>query len=63
MFGAEIKSLLPTFQDEENIVSRNIIYWKEVWQRLTQRIQLDQTILEGETTFKAATANGNPEEQ
>ncbi|XP_032575039.1 anoctamin-4 [Drosophila sechellia] len=49
--------------DEENVVLRNMQYWKDVWQRLTKKIQLDQTLLEGETTFKAATANGNPEEQ
>ncbi|XP_016965110.1 anoctamin-4 [Drosophila biarmipes] len=49
--------------DEENVVLRNVQYWKDVWQRLTKKIQLDQTLLEGETTFKAATANGNPEEQ
>ncbi|XP_016969685.1 anoctamin-4 [Drosophila rhopaloa] len=49
--------------DEENVVLRNVQYWKDMWQRLTKRIQLDQTLLEGETTFKAATANGNPEEQ
>lgn len=42
---------------------RNVQYWKDVWQRLTKKIQLDQRLLEGETTFKAATANGNPEEQ
>ncbi|KAL7732969.1 hypothetical protein ACLKA6_002780 [Drosophila palustris] len=49
--------------DEENVVMRNVHYWKEVWQRLTKKIQLDTNLLEGETTFKAATANGNPEEQ
>ncbi|XP_053954461.1 anoctamin-5 [Anastrepha ludens] len=49
--------------DEENVVARNMHYWKSVWNRLTRKIQLDQSILEGETTFKAATANGNPEEQ
>ncbi|XP_001353288.4 anoctamin-4 [Drosophila persimilis] len=49
--------------DEENVVLRNVQYWREVWQRLTKKIQLDQSLLEGETTFKAATANGNPEEQ
>ncbi|KAH8315296.1 hypothetical protein KR074_005033 [Drosophila pseudoananassae] len=49
--------------DEENVVMRNVQYWKDVWQRLTKRIQLDEQLLEGETTFKAATANGNPEEQ
>uniref|UniRef100_A0A1I8PA10 Anoctamin n=1 Tax=Stomoxys calcitrans TaxID=35570 RepID=A0A1I8PA10_STOCA len=49
--------------EEENIVSRNITYWKEVWHKLTQKIQLEASVLEGETTFKAATANGNPEEQ
>lgn len=42
---------------------RNIQYWKEIWQKLTKKIQLEQSVLEGETTFKAATANGNPEEQ
>lgn len=50
-------------QDEENVVMRNVQYWKDVWQRLTKKIQLDHSLLEGETTFKAATANGNPEEQ
>ncbi|XP_067612790.1 uncharacterized protein [Eurosta solidaginis] len=49
--------------DEENVVARNMHYWKSVWNRLTRKIQLDQSVLEGETTFKAATANGNPEEQ
>ncbi|SPP84691.1 blast:Anoctamin-4 [Drosophila guanche] len=49
--------------DEENVVLRNVQYWREVWQRLTKKIQLDQSLLEGETTFKTATANGNPEEQ
>ncbi|KAH8380272.1 hypothetical protein KR009_009759 [Drosophila setifemur] len=49
--------------DEENVVMRNVQYWKDMWQRLTKKIQLDSTLLEGETTFKAATANGNPEEQ
>ncbi|XP_041450055.1 anoctamin-4 [Drosophila obscura] len=49
--------------DEENVVLRNVQYWREVWQRLTKKIQLDQSLLEGETTFKRATANGNPEEQ
>ncbi|XP_046807340.1 anoctamin-4 [Lucilia cuprina] len=49
--------------DEENIMVRNIQYWKEIWQKLTKRIQLEESVLEGETTFKAATANGNPEEQ
>ncbi|XP_075159793.1 anoctamin-5 [Haematobia irritans] len=49
--------------EEENIVSRNINFWKDVWRRLTRRIQLEPSILEGETTFKAATANGVPEEQ
>ncbi|EDW70666.2 anoctamin-4 isoform X2 [Drosophila virilis] len=49
--------------DEENVVMRNVQYWKDVWQRLTKKIQLDHSLLEGETTFKAATANGNPEEQ
>ncbi|XP_017957771.1 anoctamin-4 [Drosophila navojoa] len=49
--------------DEENVVMRNVHYWKDVWQRLTKKIQLDNSLLEGETTFKAATANGNPEEQ
>ncbi|KAI8040746.1 hypothetical protein M5D96_006689 [Drosophila gunungcola] len=49
--------------DEENVVLRNVQYWKDMWQRMTKRIQLDQTLLEGETTFKAATAGGNPEEQ
>ncbi|KAH8270378.1 hypothetical protein KR018_009200 [Drosophila ironensis] len=53
----------PYLQDEENVVMRNVQYWKDVWQRLTKKIQLDQQLLEGETTFKAATANGNPEEQ
>ncbi|KAH8357617.1 hypothetical protein KR200_004824 [Drosophila serrata] len=52
-----------SLQDEENVVLRNVQYWRDVWQRLTKKIQLDQTLLEGETTFKAATANGNPEEQ
>lgn len=42
---------------------RNLQYWKEIWQKLTKKIQLEKSILEGETTFKAATANGNPEEQ
>ncbi|XP_064545184.1 anoctamin-4 isoform X2 [Drosophila montana] len=49
--------------DEENVVMRNVQYWKDVWQRLTKKIQLDHSLLEGETTFKAATSNGNPEEQ
>lgn len=34
-----------------------------MWQKLTQKIQLEQSVLDGETTFKSATANGNPEEQ
>ncbi|XP_036326265.1 anoctamin-5 [Rhagoletis pomonella] len=49
--------------DEENVVARNMHYWRSVWNRLTRKIQLDQSVLEGETTFKAATVNGNPEEQ
>ncbi|KAH8411094.1 hypothetical protein KR222_002376 [Zaprionus bogoriensis] len=49
--------------NEESVVMRNVHYWKEVWHRLTKKIQLDHSLLEGETTFKAATANGNPEEQ
>ncbi|EDV97903.1 GH17132 [Drosophila grimshawi] len=49
--------------DDENVVMRNVQYWKDMWQRLTKKIQLDHSLLEGETTFKAATANGNPEEQ
>ncbi|XP_030373026.1 anoctamin-4 [Scaptodrosophila lebanonensis] len=49
--------------DDENVVMRNVQYWKDVWQRLTKKIQLDQSLLEGETTFKAATVHGNPEEQ
>ncbi|KAH8396707.1 hypothetical protein KR215_002797 [Drosophila sulfurigaster] len=49
--------------DDDNVVMRNVQYWKDVWQRLTKKIQLDHSLLEGETTFKAATANGNPEEQ
>lgn len=44
-------------------MARNIQQWKELWKKLTQKIQLEQSVLEGETTFKAATANGNPEEQ
>ncbi|XP_004518751.2 anoctamin-5 [Ceratitis capitata] len=49
--------------DDENVVARNMHYWKAVWNRLTRKIQLDQSVIEGETTFKAATANGNAEEQ
>ncbi|XP_039962998.1 anoctamin-4 isoform X2 [Bactrocera neohumeralis] len=49
--------------DDENVVARNVHYWKSLWNRLTRKIQLDQSVLEGETTFKASTANGNAEEQ
>ena len=56
-------SNLFNMQDEENVVARNVQYWKDTWNRMTRRIQLDKTVLEGEPTFKAATANGNPEEQ
>lgn len=44
-------------------MARNVKFWKDMWLKLFHKIQLDESILEGEATFKAATANGNPEEQ
>lgn len=38
-------------------------HWRKVWRNIFKKTQLDEKILEGETTYKAATANGNPEEQ
>uniref|UniRef100_A0A1A9WRI9 Anoctamin n=1 Tax=Glossina brevipalpis TaxID=37001 RepID=A0A1A9WRI9_9MUSC len=49
--------------DEDNILVQRVQYCKDIWKKLTKKIQLDHQVVEGEVSFRSATACGNPEEQ
>ncbi|KAL9909265.1 anoctamin-5 isoform 2-T2 [Glossina fuscipes fuscipes] len=62
-FNIYTRTIILALKDEDNIVTRNVQHWKDIWQKITKRIQLDHQVVEGEISFKSATRNGNPEEQ